>query len=198
MENAHDVAKYICKEYERITGETIGEMKLHKLLYFAQRESIAFLGRPLFECDFEAWKHGPVCKPVRDAYRLDGLSQYIGNIEGKSSFVVDDVIEQLGQHKAHEPHKELSRLNAHGDLAEDEPGRKVISIEDIIKDSDNVTISDSLWELFYSKFGDSLNEDNLNEETIEALEEADRISEDSHVKSCANVKEMFEEVLRGI
>lgn len=34
------VASYISRRYEREYGSQIDEMKLHKLLYFAQRESI--------------------------------------------------------------------------------------------------------------------------------------------------------------
>jgi len=38
-----NVAKYVFEHYKRITGEIIDEMKLHKLLYFAQRESLAIV-----------------------------------------------------------------------------------------------------------------------------------------------------------
>lgn len=35
-------------------------MELQKHLYYVQGWAIARLGRPLFEEDFQAWKHGPV------------------------------------------------------------------------------------------------------------------------------------------
>ena len=41
MERIVDVAQYIYDEYKRQTGESIDEMKLHKLIYFVKRESIA-------------------------------------------------------------------------------------------------------------------------------------------------------------
>lgn len=41
-------------------------MKLNKLLFFAQAASIQRFGRPLFDAPLEAWKYGPV---VRDVYR---------------------------------------------------------------------------------------------------------------------------------
>ena len=41
MERVLDVAQYIMDEYKKMTGETIDEMKLHKLLYFSQRECLA-------------------------------------------------------------------------------------------------------------------------------------------------------------
>ena len=43
MEKILNVAEYIFKEYYRVTGELIDEMKLQKLLYFSQRESLAIL-----------------------------------------------------------------------------------------------------------------------------------------------------------
>ena len=49
MERVLDVAQYIMDEYKKMTGETIDEMKLHKLLYFSQRECLALTNKPLFE-----------------------------------------------------------------------------------------------------------------------------------------------------
>ena len=50
-------------------GKPIDEMKLHKLLYFAQRESLVQQDTPLFREKFEAWKYGPVLVPVRHLYK---------------------------------------------------------------------------------------------------------------------------------
>ena len=44
MESILNVASYIIKKYEG----NIDEMKLHKLLYFIQRESLAMTGEFLF------------------------------------------------------------------------------------------------------------------------------------------------------
>lgn len=59
-----DVAQYIYDEYKRQSGENIDEMKLRKLLYFTQRESLAITNEPLFVENFEGWKYGPVSKEV--------------------------------------------------------------------------------------------------------------------------------------
>ncbi|PWG59426.1 Panacea domain-containing protein [Bifidobacterium catulorum] len=42
-------------------------MKLNKLLFFAQAASLQRFGKPLFDRDIEAWQYGPV---VRDVYRI--------------------------------------------------------------------------------------------------------------------------------
>ena len=40
MENVMNVAAWACRRYRKDFGQDIDEMKLHKLLYFAQRESL--------------------------------------------------------------------------------------------------------------------------------------------------------------
>ena len=52
MEKIINVAQYIFNEYKRVTGEIIDEMKLQKLLYFSQRETIAILNETLFNETF--------------------------------------------------------------------------------------------------------------------------------------------------
>ena len=73
MARAIDVAQYIFTEYKLISGKTIDEMKLHKLLYLSQRESIAITNEPMFKENFEGWKYGPVCREVRNSYTEDGM-----------------------------------------------------------------------------------------------------------------------------
>ena len=63
------VAAYICDRYEKDFGEKIDEMKLQKLMYFAQRESLIRSGKPLFQGTFYGWKYGPVLKDIREPYK---------------------------------------------------------------------------------------------------------------------------------
>ena len=44
MEDVVKIASYICDRYQKEFGTRIDEMKLHKLLYFTQRECIAQTG----------------------------------------------------------------------------------------------------------------------------------------------------------
>ena len=60
------VASYIYKRYKDEKNTEIDQMKLHKLLYFSQRESIIRTGQQMFKDQFEAWKYGPVIVKVRD------------------------------------------------------------------------------------------------------------------------------------
>ena len=68
MDKITNVADYIIKRYHELTGESLDEMKLHKLLYFTQREAFAILGEPAFVGDFEGWKFGPVSREVRNNF----------------------------------------------------------------------------------------------------------------------------------
>lgn len=65
MIDVRTAAKYLIQRYEQESGCAMDEMKLHKLLYFTQRESFVMLGKPMFLDKFEAWKYGPVMRNIR-------------------------------------------------------------------------------------------------------------------------------------
>lgn len=68
MIDVRTAAKYLIQRYEQESGSTMDEMKLHKLLYFTQRESFVLLEKPMFLDKFEAWKYGPVMRCLRKAH----------------------------------------------------------------------------------------------------------------------------------
>ena len=78
MYTAFKVASYICSRYMKENRARIDEMKLHKLMYFAQRESFIQSDAPLFNEEFEAWKYGPVLKEIREHYRVYDFINYSG------------------------------------------------------------------------------------------------------------------------
>ncbi len=59
------IGQYITQRYERTFKKPLDEMKLHKLLYFVQRECLLLFDKPLFANQFEAWKYGPVMPCLR-------------------------------------------------------------------------------------------------------------------------------------
>ncbi|HBP4947611.1 TPA: SocA family protein [Pseudomonas aeruginosa] len=72
MPSSRDVAEYfLLLEGE---GGEISNLKLQKLVYYAQGFSLALLGEPLFDEPIEAWMHGPV---VRSLYQR--FSKYGSN-----------------------------------------------------------------------------------------------------------------------
>lgn len=68
MIDVRTAAKYLIQRYEQESDSAMDEMKLHKLLYFTQRESFVMLGKPMFPDKFEAWKYGPVMRCLRKAH----------------------------------------------------------------------------------------------------------------------------------
>lgn len=55
------------EEVDRITN-----LKLQKLLYYAQGTHMALYDNSLFENSIEAWKHGPVVRDVYNKYSVNG------------------------------------------------------------------------------------------------------------------------------
>ena len=160
MERVVDVAQYIYDEYKRQSGETIDEMKLHKLLYFVQRESIALTNEPMFPEQFEGWKYGPVCKEVRASFDVDGMNVTdIRKISLENAYIAKNIILQYGalaSWKLSEiSHNELSWKNSRRGLQPSENGNAIISVEDIRKDAEKVRPYDSVWDMYYDEFDDA-------------------------------------------
>lgn len=63
------VASYITEKYRLDYESCIDEMKLHKLLYFLQREWLIEFDKPLFSDDLVAWDYGPVSPLVRKVFK---------------------------------------------------------------------------------------------------------------------------------
>lgn len=113
MDSAVNIATYITHRYRNEYGTRIDEMKLHKLMYFCQRESLLQLGHPLFNEQFYAWKYGPVLPKIRAAYRLGLLNQPDKiDISGELKPVFDTVFTQY----AHKDSWSLSRIS-HGEYS---------------------------------------------------------------------------------
>lgn len=60
------------KQNEADMGDLITNVRLQKLLYFAQGCSLARYGKPLFCAPIEAWNYGPVVPEVYRRYKVFG------------------------------------------------------------------------------------------------------------------------------
>ena len=140
MKDVMTVAAYICGRYQRENNEKIDEMKLHKLMYFAQRESLIATGEPLFQADFYGWRFGPVLKELRTPYRENGFDTGLADEEmGEDIAVLDLIFREYAPKDAWS----LSRLS-HGEIcwrrsrkgiAPDESSDNLIPLEDIRLDA---------------------------------------------------------------
>ena len=112
MKDMVTVAAYIYGRYQREYNEKIDEMKLQKLMYFAQRESLIRTGEPMFEGDFYGWRFGPVLKELRTPYKDESVSPDVTDAD------MEGALKSLNEvFKAYAPKDSwsLSRLS-HGEI----------------------------------------------------------------------------------
>jgi len=72
MNTCFDVANYFLKCQDVDAGDLMSNMKLQKLVYYAQGFHLAIKDRPLFNETIMAWEHGPVCVPLYKQYKRYG------------------------------------------------------------------------------------------------------------------------------
>lgn len=96
MIDVRTAAKYLIHRYEQESGSLMDEMKLHKLLYFTQRESFVLLGKPMFLDKFEAWKYGPVMRCLRKA-DWECHAQSVLSVDSEYIPVLEDTLRRYAQ-----------------------------------------------------------------------------------------------------
>jgi uncharacterized phage-associated protein len=69
---AQDVAQYFVSLVDEEAGDSISNLKVQKLLYYAQGFHLAVYGVPLFPEAIKAWAHGPVVPQVYHFYKERG------------------------------------------------------------------------------------------------------------------------------
>lgn len=72
MEAVLDIANYFLSKADESAGDVISNLKLQKLLYYAQGFHLALYDKPLFEDPIKAWKHGPVVPAVYHHFKPHG------------------------------------------------------------------------------------------------------------------------------
>jgi len=100
--------------FSNTTGDVITNLKLQKLVYYAQAWHLAIFGEPLFDDDFEAWVHGPVLpslyqefkefrwRPIDrelDEYSYFSIREKLGN---QTTELLDEIIEEYYDLTGHE------------------------------------------------------------------------------------------------
>ena len=107
MHSVIDVANYFLSLVNEDQGEGITNMKMQKLVYYAQGFSLAMLNEPLFEEPIEAWQYGPVVPTLYHAFKKYGnvpLPQpeqcTIGNFTQEEQELLNQVYFEYGQFSA--------------------------------------------------------------------------------------------------
>ncbi len=134
MEKTMCVAKALYSMYYEQSGVHMDEMKMHKLMYFSQRESLMYNNEPLFDGTFYGWKYGPVLKEVRSAYRV--VNPFV-NVEGfvseSTKKLLESVLERYGSLSSWKlsslSHEEFSWKKARKGLEAAEDGDVELSLD---------------------------------------------------------------------
>lgn len=134
MSDTLAVAKYLNELNVQKHACSMDEMKMHKMMYFSQRESLMINDNPLFGDLFEAWKFGPVLKSVRNEYRRSKLFEFVsGKLTDDEKELVSSVFERYDSFDAWDlsslSHEEFSWKQAREGLAPNENGTKKLSLQ---------------------------------------------------------------------
>lgn len=133
------------------TGNLISNLKLQKLLFYAQAWHLAYFEDRLIDGNFQAWVHGPVLpesyrefkefgwKPIqREGLGQEFIDHFCLNIiEPKQCEILNDVVDEYFGLTAYElerlTHSEDPWIIAREDLSIDEPSESVISDASLIE-----------------------------------------------------------------
>jgi uncharacterized phage-associated protein len=74
MTTARVVAQYLLCKSDPEVGDFISNLKLQKLIYYAQGFHLALHDEKLFEDKILAWEHGPVVESLYHEYKTSGSS----------------------------------------------------------------------------------------------------------------------------
>ncbi len=130
------LATYICGRYKAEYGVDIDEMKLHKLLYFTQRECMIQRGEPITNDCFEAWRYGPVSPVIHSQFRHGLINSTMSLPDIDKYKPVLDMVFRLYAHKSSWSlstlsHGEYSWRNARQGVAYDCNSTNTLQLADI-------------------------------------------------------------------
>ncbi|TAF05170.1 MAG: DUF4065 domain-containing protein [Nostocales cyanobacterium] len=120
------------------TGSFLSNLKLQKLVYYAQAWYLALYGQPLFAEDFEAWVHGPVIPDLYQEYKKFGWKPILKDVEEPTfSDQVHEFLKELTEvyfgcdafELEQMTHREYPWIEARGNIPQDAPSNAIISKE---------------------------------------------------------------------
>ncbi len=142
MENTLAVEKAVFFMYKDMFNEQIDEMKMHKLMYFTQREALIQRDEQLFSEEFHGWKYGPVLNSVRSEFQLGTLFRNVKEeVSEATKELIRNVLERFGSISSWNlsllSHQELSWKMSRLGLSASDRGDLPLSISAIRLDAMN-------------------------------------------------------------
>lgn len=113
MQDSRSVGKALYDMYLSRFGKPMDEMKMHKLMYFTQKESLMETDDFLFDETFYGWKFGPVLMSVRAEYKKETpYGDVTSEVDENTKTLLGKVLERYGERTSWS----LSRLS-HGEVS---------------------------------------------------------------------------------
>lgn len=143
MQSADNVARWFLSrnKVKEINSEPdiISNLKLQKLLYYAQGIHLALWGVPLFDDDIVAWQYGPVVESVYQQYKVNDsngikdFDQPAENFSEQEEATLQFVQDAFGQFSAWK----LADMTHEESPWQDTPRNNIISTDKIKKYFEN-------------------------------------------------------------
>ncbi len=143
MDDCLDVSCYfIVRAYEDGIEAQMTNMKIQKLLYYAQSLHLALYDQPLFNEEIQAWRYGPVCPPAYRFYSEFEAKQlpipnkeFLSRIDTEALALLEEVWEYFGKYNAYPlsdmTHLEFPWKKARRDLPPNASSTEAILLEDM-------------------------------------------------------------------
>jgi uncharacterized phage-associated protein len=125
--SCHTVADYFLLRVDIQAGDTISNLKLQKLCYYAQAWCLALRGRALFSERIEAWAHGPAIPVLYRRFRHYGWGAIdpqdlktspLDDLHGEEAEFLDDVWQNYSRYSGRQlelmTHREAPWKDAYG------------------------------------------------------------------------------------
>lgn len=140
--SAESVARYLLLLADQTGDCVVTHMQLQKWLYYVQGWSLAVAGKPLFNEEIQAWKHGPVIKSLWPKFTDYGKSAIAphecaddGTLTDSQRQFVEWVWSRYNQYSALKlsemTHREPPWINARAGLPSTADSNKPITIESL-------------------------------------------------------------------
>jgi uncharacterized phage-associated protein len=108
MPSVHDVANYFLAKCDPDAGDEMSNLKIQKLVYYAQGFHLALTGEALFPEEIYAWAHGPVVPELYHTLKENGSAHIpaADDFDAEAVFtleqreLLDEVHETYGQFSA--------------------------------------------------------------------------------------------------
>lgn len=140
MENTLSVAKSFNDLFKQENGADMDQMRMHKMMYLVQRESLMYNNEPLFASEFQGWKFGPVLVDVRKEYVTNNMFENVADdLSEKAKKLVRTVYQRYKNMSSWKlsslSHGELSWKCSREGLAAKENGAVTLKLADMRVDA---------------------------------------------------------------